>query len=50
MTGVSNKWADDGNCQFIDYMNAYKNLKINVKLLPFATVKNLNQNIEILMF
>ena len=25
MTGVSNKWADEGNCRFIDYMNAYKN-------------------------
>ena len=44
MTGVSNKWADEGNCQFIDYMNAYKNNKINVKNTPYATVKNLRQN------
>lgn len=44
MTGVSNKWKENGNCQFIEYMNAYKNLKINIKLLPFATVKNLKQN------
>lgn len=44
MTGVSNKWKENGNCQFIEYMNAYKNLKINIKLLPFATVKKLQQN------
>lgn len=44
MTGVSNKWKETGNCQFIEYMNAYKNLKINTNLLPFATVKKLNQN------
>lgn len=44
MTGVSDKWKENGNCQFIEYMNAYKNLKINIKLLPFATVKNLQQN------
>lgn len=44
MTGASNKWAEDGNCQFIDYMNAYKNLKIDVTALKFATVKKLNQN------
>ena len=44
MTGVSNKWKENGNCQFIEYMNAYKNLKINVELLPFATVKKLEQN------
>ena len=44
MTGVSNKWKELGNCQFIEYMNAYKNLKINTNLLPFATVKKLEQN------
>lgn len=44
MTGVSNKWADDGNCQFIDYMNVYKNNKIKVKNTPYATVKNQKQN------
>ena len=45
MTGVSNKWKDTGNCQFIDYMNVYKNLKVNVNLLPFATVKKQEQNV-----
>ena len=44
MTGVSNKWKELGNCQFIEYMNAYKNLKINTNVLPFATVKKLEQN------
>lgn len=44
MRGVSSKWADNGNCRFIDYMNAYNNNKIDVTKLPFATVKNLNQN------
>ena len=43
MSGVSNKWAEQGNCRFIDYLNAYKNIKINVTHLPFATVKKLNQ-------
>ena len=28
MTGVTNKWADEGNCRFIDYMNVYKNNKM----------------------
>lgn len=40
MGGVSNKWADSGNCQFIDYKNAYNHIKIDVTLLPYATVKN----------
>ena len=31
MSGVSKKWEDTGNCRFIDYMNAYKNIVINVK-------------------
>ena len=44
MRGVSSKWADNGNCRFIDYMNAYNNNKIDITKLPFATVKNLNQN------
>ena len=44
MSGVSNKWADEGNCRFIDYLNAYNNLSIDVTKLPFATVKNLNQD------
>ena len=44
MTGVSNKWKEEGNCKFIEYMNAYKNIKIDVNLLPYATVKSLKQN------
>ena len=40
MGGVSNKWADSGNCQFIDYKNAYNHIKIDVTLLPYATIKN----------
>ena len=43
MTGVSNKWADEGNCRFIDYMNAYKNNKIDITKLSYATVKNTKQ-------
>ena len=45
MGGVSNKWASDGNCRFIDYMNAYKHIAIDVNDLPFATVKKLDQTI-----
>ena len=44
MTGVSNKWKKTGNCQFIDYMNAYKNLKIDVKRLENATIKKMEQS------
>lgn len=43
MTGVSKKWAEDGNCKFIDYKNAYNNVKIDITLLQNATVKNLQQ-------
>lgn len=43
MAGVSNKWADDGNCRFIDYLNAYNNLKIDTTKKPFATVKKISQ-------
>ena len=43
MTGVSNKWANNGNCRFIDYLNAYKHIKIDIHHLPFATVKKINQ-------
>lgn len=43
MRGVSNKWADNGNCRFIDYLNAYKNIKIDINALPHATVKKLDQ-------
>lgn len=41
MSGVGNKWAETGNCQFIDYKNAYNHIKIDVLDLPFATVKKL---------
>ena len=43
MSGVSNKWASKGNCRFVDYLNAYKHIKIDINQLPFATVKKLNQ-------
>lgn len=45
MTGVSNKWAESGNCLFIDYMNVYKNISVDVSALKNATVKSLRQNI-----
>lgn len=44
MTGVSDKWKETGNCQFIDYLNVYNNMRVDVKNLPFATVKNPQQN------
>lgn len=47
MSGVSNKWSNDGNCQFIEYKNAYDNLKIDVTILPFATVKKIDNQIEL---
>ncbi len=45
MGGVTNKWADTGNCQFVDYMNAYNHIAVDVQDLPFATVKTLNQTV-----
>ena len=39
MSGVTNKWAESGNCQFIDYKNVYNHIKVDVSDLPFATVK-----------
>ena len=42
MTGVSKKWEETGNCRFIDYKNVYNNLKIDVSNIPYATVKNYN--------
>lgn len=44
LNGVSNKWAENGNCRFIDYMNAYSNLAIDVNKKPYATVKSFKQN------
>ena len=43
MTGVTNKWADEGNCHFIDYLNVFNHLKVDTSLRPFATVKKLEQ-------
>ena len=43
MSGVSGKWADEGNCEFIDYMNVYKNIKIDTELIKKATVKSQKQ-------
>ena len=40
ISAVSGKWKEKGNCQFIDYLNAYKNIRIDVNDLPFATVKS----------
>ena len=40
MTAVTNKWAENGNCQFIDYMNAYNHIEIDINDLPYATVKD----------
>ena len=44
MTGVSDKWKETGNCRFIDYLNVYNNMRVDVKNLPYATVKNPQQN------
>ena len=43
MSGVTGKWANEGNCRFIDYMNAYSNISIDTHDLPFATIKKMNQ-------
>ena len=40
MSGVSNKWAETGNCKFIDYKNVYDHLKVDIFDTPYATVKN----------
>lgn len=47
LSGASNKWKDIGNCRFIDYMNAYKNISIDVTNLPYATVQNIEKQIEL---
>ncbi|VEU62873.1 restriction endonuclease subunit S [Mycoplasmopsis bovirhinis] len=44
MAGVSQKWKEHGNCKFIDFKNAFKNIKIDVSKLEKATVKNFKQN------
>lgn len=47
LSGASNKWKDIGNCRFIDYMNAYKNISIDVTNLPYATVRDVGKQIEL---
>ena len=42
-SGAKDKWAKSGNCQFIDYLNVFNNIKINVKDLKFATIDNYNK-------
>lgn len=42
-SGAKGKWAESGNCQFIDYLNVFNNIKVNVKDLKFATIENLNK-------
>ena len=44
MTGVSNKWAEEGNCVFIDYNNVYNHTSVDTTALNKATVKSLKQN------
>ncbi len=44
MTGVSDKWADDGNCVFIDYNNVYNHISVDTSALKNATVKSFKQN------
>ncbi len=45
MTGVSNKWKETGNCRFIEYMNVFKNISVDVTKFAYATVNNLNQTV-----
>ena len=44
MTNVTNKWDNNGNCLFIDFLNVYNNLSVNVNKVYWATVKSLKQN------
>ena len=44
MTGVSNKWKETGNCVFIDYLNVYNNINVDIHKLHNATVKSFQQN------
>ncbi|WP_406602392.1 restriction endonuclease subunit S [Metamycoplasma sualvi] len=44
MTSVSKKWQNSGNCQFIDYLNVFNNLSVDVNKLYYATVKSQKQN------
>ncbi len=44
MAGVTNKWKETGNCVFIDYLNVYNNMCVDVNKLQNATVKSFQQN------
>ena len=44
MSKVSKKWADTGNCKFIDYLNIYNNMTVDVAKLQNATVATFKQN------
>lgn len=44
MSGVTNKWAESGNCLFIDYMNVYTHIKVDTLLLKNATISKQKQN------
>lgn len=44
MSKVSKKWADTGNCRFIDYLNIYNNMTVDVTKLQNATVATFKQN------
>ena len=44
MSKVSKKWADEGNCKFIDYLNVYNNTDVDVSKLQNATVESFKQN------
>ena len=41
---MSNKWAEEGNCVFIDYNNVYNHTSVDTTALKKATVKSLKQN------
>lgn len=45
MSKVSNKWAETGNCKFIDYLNIYNNIIVDVNKLQNATVASFKQNV-----
>ena len=44
MSKVSRKWADEGNCKFIDYLNVYHNTNVDISKLQNATVESFKQN------
>ena len=42
-SAAKGKWTENGNCQFIDYLNVFKNISVNVKDLKNATIDNFNK-------